>query len=200
MALEQSIGEKLFVMLAMARAIFWFLLIEAQKGERKNMTRSFNKKKWQKFFKKWKEIWRDPEISVYVKAVIFDVFLYRSDNQGWCISERKFSNDLGISKQSASKAIDQAIKKGFLLSSKNEERKRRKLRLSGSLRSPVWRSVEPSNWGIETPNKYQSKYQKNNNFNKYKEIDKNGKILSKKEFREKIRAIRSSYSFLGKQL
>lgn len=119
------------------------------------------KDKWSTFFDNWKMFIRNPNISVYEKVIVYDVFLYRSDNEGWCISERKMANDLGIAKETASKYIDSAIKRGFLLASTNIERKRRKLRLSGKLRSPDWARKKPKKWARKKPSKYQYKYQDN---------------------------------------
>lgn len=150
------------------------------------------KQKWRVFFQNWKKIWRNPDISPYTKLTLFNVFLYRSDEKGWRISERELASDLGIGKQTASDAIDDAIKRKWLTASNGKERKRRKLRLSGSLRSPVWASLKPRNWAPTKPSKYQSKYQSNNS-SKKEERKREGKMtkaLSQKEGRKRIREIK----------
>jgi hypothetical protein len=125
-------------------------------------TNTEKKGKWSLFYKNWKSSWRNPNISIYSKAILFNIFLYRSDGEGWYISERKMAKDLGISKETASKAIDDLLKRGFILGHR-KERKRGKLRLSGFLRSPDWITSKPNDWTTEKPSKYQSKYQINNN-------------------------------------
>lgn len=149
------------------------------------------KGKWSAFYKNWKAIWRNPEIGVYEKAALFNVFLYRSDHEGWCISERKMASDLHISKNRASKAISVLMNRGLLLGN-GEERKRRKLRLTGSLRSPDWVSVKPNNWVSKEPTKYQSKYQNNNEFKiSDKRTGKMEKTFSPDQLHKKIQELRN---------
>lgn len=131
--------------------------------KRKNFNNQPKSVKWAKFFENWKKVWRNPKIHWSVKLVLFNVLLYRSDEKGWYISERKMAADFGMGKETVSKAIDYAISHKLLLTGENNfERKRRKLRLSGSLRSPGWASLKPNNWVSTKPSKYQGKYQSNN--------------------------------------
>ncbi|WKZ25448.1 MAG: hypothetical protein QY322_03625 [bacterium] len=145
------------------------------------------KEKWKLFFKNWKGLWRNPSISTNTKAVIFNLFLYRSDDEGWCVSERKMAGDLGIGKNTASKAIDEATSMGYLLTNKSKQRERRKLRLSGSLRSPTWTTDKPKVWVSSEPTKYQSKYKNNIEIKKSdNETQELTKIMSGDELGKKI--------------
>lgn len=150
------------------------------------------KKHWSNFYREWKTFWRNPDITIYEKAVLFNVYLYRSDGEGWSISERKMANDLGISKETASKCIDALMRKCLVLCSR-KERKRGKMRLAGFLRSPVWTTQKPNIWTMEKPSKYQREYQSN------KDIDKSlirigtiGKALSGEELHKRIQKLQGS--------
>ncbi|MFH1792611.1 MAG: hypothetical protein ABH819_03105 [Patescibacteria group bacterium] len=151
------------------------------------------KEKWSRFYRNWKPFWRNPEISVYEKVILQNIFFYRSDNQGWCISERKMAEDLGISKETASKYIDKLVARGLILTNR-KERKRRNMRLSGLLRSPVWTTEKPNIWTTEKPSKYQSKYQINNVSNSSnKRNGKMEKILTPVEIHERIKKLKGEY-------
>ncbi len=155
----------------------------------KNNTAS-HKGKWGAFYRNWKTFWRNPEINVYEKVALFNIFLYRSDDEGWCISERKMANDLGIGKETASKSIGGLIRRGFILANRSE-RKRSKLRLTGSLRSPDWVTTKPNNWATKEPTKYQSKYQNNNEFeNSDKRTGKMEKTLSPEQLTKRIHELK----------
>jgi len=158
-----------------------------------------NKQQWQVFYKNWKEIWRNPEVSIYIKVVLYNISLYRSDNEGWYISERKLADDLGIGKESASKAIDEAIKNGWLLTNNTKERKRRKLRLSGPLQAPVRVSAKPNNWVSSKPTKYQREYQNNNSFKKETREGKMEKALTSEEMGKRIEALRKKPNSLWRK-
>jgi len=147
--------------------------------------------KWRIFFENWKFVWRNPEIKVYEKTVLFNVYLYRSDKEGWSISERKMSKDLGISKGRASKAIDELISRGLLISDR-KERKRGKLRLSGLLRSPDWSLIKPKSWVTDRPTKYQNKYLNNKDFEiSDKRNGKMNKILTPDELHQRIQELKN---------
>ena len=151
--------------------------------------------KWRNWYENWKQIWRDPTVPLSVKAVLFNVHLYRSDEKGWYISERKMAKDLGISKGTASAAIDDAIKKGCLIASNGKERRRRKLRLSGFLRSPDRVSTKPKVWVSDKPSKYQSKYQSNNDLDiSNKRTGKMDRPLSSGEIRKRIQEFKGRKS------
>lgn len=156
------------------------------------MKKTTTKKRWRKFFENWKEIWRNPAAPIYTKAVLFNIFLYRSDEMGWHISERRMAKDLGIGKETASKAIDYLLRKQLITTGENKERKRRRLKLSGSLRSPDWVFNKPKDWTGEKPNKYQKEYQ-NNNSSKKEGIreGKMVKLLSPEELHERIQALKN---------
>lgn len=147
------------------------------------------KQKWRKFFSNWKRVWRDSSIPLSVKAILFDILLYRSDSEGWYISERKLAKDLGIGKQTASNAIDYAVKNGWLLTGSTKERERRKLRLSGLLQSPNWVSPKPNPWVSVKPSKYQRKYQ-DNNTSKSKKKGEMTKALSPEEQHRRIKEMK----------
>jgi len=149
-----------------------------------------HKGEWDAFYRNWKAVWRNPEIGVYEKATLFNVFLYRSDHEGWCISERKMASDLHISKNRASMAIKVLMKRGLIFGN-GGERKRRKLRLSESLQSPNWISAKPNNWIPREPTKYQDKYQNNNEFkNSDKRAGKMEKILSPDQLHKRIQELK----------
>lgn len=94
-------------------------------------------KKWAAYFKAHKEVWHNPQISPYVKCFIGLLQLHRSDSQGWSLSIRLVSQYLGIAPNTARKAINEALKEGLIETNTKLPRKRRKLRLSVSLRAPV---------------------------------------------------------------
>lgn len=96
-----------------------------------------NSSLWAKYYQNHKRFWCDPNIKWEVKLVVRTVELHRSDSKGWSISVRKMSEYLGISINTARKAINKAIDSGYLESTSRVQRKRRKLRLSVSLRAPV---------------------------------------------------------------
>ena len=149
-----------------------------------------HKGEWDVFYRNWKSVWRNPEIGVYEKAALFNVYLYRSDHEGWCISERKMASDLHISKNRASMAIKVLMKRGLIFGN-GGERKRRKLRLSESLRSPNWISAKPNIWIPRESNKYQSKYQNNNELkNSDKRTGKMEKILSPDQLHKRIQELK----------
>ena len=153
------------------------------------------KDKWRKFYENWKRVWRNPEISVYTKVILQDVFFYRSDGEGWNISERKFAEDLNISRGRVRKSIKEAIKNGWLLTNGAKERQRRKLRLSGPLRSPAWATRKPNNWDSREPTKYQREYQNNNSSKEDIREGEMTKALSHKEGRKRMEQLRA----LGKK-
>jgi DNA-binding transcriptional MocR family regulator len=95
------------------------------------------KEKWANYYVAYRKFWFDPSISVLAKAVVRVVDLHRSDEQGWSLSIRKIAGYLKVSKNNAGRAINEAISRGYLQASTTEQRKRRKLRLSVSLRQPV---------------------------------------------------------------
>lgn len=92
---------------------------------------------WSKYYENQKKLWYDPHISVYIKALVRIVELHRSDSKGWCISIRRIVSELGITRNTVLKHLNDAIDKGYIETSSREERKRRKLKLSVSLRAPV---------------------------------------------------------------
>jgi len=94
-------------------------------------------KKWAAHFKAHKEVWHNPKISPYVKCFIGLLQLHRSDSQGWSLSIRLVSKYLGIAPNTARKIINEALKEGLIETNTKIPRKRRKLRLSASLRAPV---------------------------------------------------------------
>lgn len=127
-----------------------------------------NKQRWAAYFSEWKRIWLNPNVPWYVKLILRTVELYRSDEKGWNISERKFAKELGISKETASKGIDFALKERLLLG-ESKERKRRKLRLSAPLRSPGWARGKSKSWASEKGSK---------------STKKNNKIISDPDFQK----------------
>ncbi|MBM3205262.1 helix-turn-helix domain-containing protein [Candidatus Shapirobacteria bacterium] len=157
------------------------------------------KEKWRNFFKEWKKIWRNPQIKPITKVLLFDVFLYRSDGEGWCLSERKLADDLGVGKETVSRAISEAIKKGWLLTNNTKERKRRKLRLSGFLRSPSWVSTKPNIWVSTKPSKYQREYQNNNSFKDETREGKMTKVLTPEELSRRIGEFRGENNYLWRR-
>ncbi|MCX6706105.1 MAG: hypothetical protein NTV24_03330 [Candidatus Woesebacteria bacterium] len=150
--------------------------------------RAKQKKLWRSFFENWKKVWRNPNISVYEKATLYNAFLYRSDGEGWSISERKMAKDLGISKGKASKSIDGLREKGLLLGER-KERKRGKLRLPGLLRNPVWVTTKPNTWVTGSPNKYQTEEQRNNTSFKER-TGKLEKAMTPEQLHAKIQQLR----------
>lgn len=145
-------------------------------------------KRWTTFFDNWKKVVRNPEVSVYTKAVLIDVWLYRSDSVGWYISERKLARDLGVTKQTISNAIKYAVQNELLITGESKERERRKLKLAGFLQSPDKFHTKSSNWVTRKPIKYQIEYQNNNPIK-----EKEGKItniLSPEEIHKKITAFK----------
>ena len=94
-------------------------------------------KKWALYYQHQKEVWYDPDIPIYVKGIVRLVELHRSDSKGWSISVRKIAALLGISSNTALKYLDKSLKLGLIECSPTRQRKRRKLRLSVSLRAPV---------------------------------------------------------------
>lgn len=157
------------------------------------------KEEWRKFFLEWKKVIRNPSLSVYAKVILFNTLLYRSDNEGWYISERKFAKDLGISKGTASNAIDEAIKNGWLSTNKAKERKRRKLRLSGFLQAPVRVSEKPNIWVSSKPTKYQREYQNNSSFENERRTGQMEKALTKEDTSRFMEKMRSQYKFLKRK-
>lgn len=130
------------------------------------------KDNWKKFFKNWKEVVRNPLISKNEKCILFDVWLYRSDGEGWYLSERKLANDFGMGKQTVSKAIDRLVERELLIKDNSKERERRKLKLSGLLRSPVSIQSNPRVWVSYEPTKYIRKYRINKSFNQKEEVSR----------------------------
>lgn len=111
----------------------------------KNMEGNTDKtKSWSAYYEAQKKIWHDPDISPYVKCFIRLLELHRGDSKGWSLSIRLVSKYLGIAPNTARKIISQAIKAGLVESNSVTPRKRRKLRLSASLRAPVDRSSQSS--------------------------------------------------------
>lgn len=96
-----------------------------------------HKNDWVVYYENHKKLWYDPTIPHGVKAVIHIVELHRSDSQGWYLSVRKMANLLGCAARTAQRWIKEAVRLGFIEASTSTSRKRRKLRLSVSLRSPV---------------------------------------------------------------
>ena len=92
---------------------------------------------WAKYYENQKRLWYDPSVPIVVKAIVRLVELHRSDSKGWSISVRRVAELLGISTNTVLKAIDKALDSGYLEADKRIQRKRRKLRLSVSLRAPV---------------------------------------------------------------
>lgn len=95
----------------------------------------YKKFDWAKYYENQKRLWYDPYVPLIVKAVIRIVELHRSDSEGWSLSVRKIAKLLGVSPNTATKSINLAIISGFLQASSTGQRKRRKLRLSVSLRA-----------------------------------------------------------------
>lgn len=150
------------------------------------MEREEVKAKKARFYANWKKIWRDPSLSVYGKAALYNIYLYRSDGEGWFISERKMAKDLGISKNTASKALDEIIQKEYVYTNNKGERVSRKLRLSGSLLNPARDSRKSKNRVTARPTKYKRKYKKNPFNVEDKEDRENEMILSSNEIRKRI--------------
>lgn len=92
---------------------------------------------WTKYYESQKKVWYDPDVPIYVKAIVRIVELHRSDSKGWSLSIRKIAALLGVTPNTALKYTDTALDLMFLESNGNHQRKRRKLRLSVSLRAPV---------------------------------------------------------------
>lgn len=92
---------------------------------------------WPKYYENQKKLWYDPSVSIYVKGIVRLVELHRSDSKGWSISVRRIASLLGISTNTAIKYIDKTIQLGLIETSQTYQRRRRKLRLSVSLRAPV---------------------------------------------------------------
>lgn len=92
---------------------------------------------WSKYFENQKKLWYDPDISIFIKALVRIVELHRSDSKGWCISIRRIVAELGIARNTVAKYLKNAIDLGLIEATSKGERKRRKLRLSVSLRAPV---------------------------------------------------------------
>lgn len=157
------------------------------------------KEKWREHYENWKRIWRNPEVSVYTKVILQDLFFYRSDGEGWYVSERKFVKDLNISRGRVRKSINEAIKNGWLLTNETKEKQRRKLRLSGSLRSPDWTIRKSSIWVSREPIKYQREYQNNSSFENGEREGKMTKLLSLEESSKYIEAVRRKNSFLWRR-
>lgn len=105
---------------------------------------------WSKYYQNHKKIWYDPSIPLPVKAVLRLVELHRSDSKGWSISTRKAASLLGVAKNTAMEAFAQALNMGLLEASTKGQRKRRKLRLSGSLRVPIEYDNYENNGGLGT--------------------------------------------------
>lgn len=101
------------------------------------MTEEDRKKRWRIYFENQKRIWYDPKVPLHVKAIVRVVELHRSDSKGWSISVFRFMSLLGLSKNTILRAINQAISMKMIEADTNVQRKRRKLKLSGSLRAPV---------------------------------------------------------------
>ena len=94
-------------------------------------------KLWRSYYDHHKALWYDSSISIYVKSIVRLVELHRSDSMGWSISIRNIAKLLGITLGTALKYTNQALKLGYIESTSNQQRKRRKLKLSASLRIPV---------------------------------------------------------------
>lgn len=101
------------------------------------MEETASRTKWAKYYENQKKIWYNTNTSIYVKAILRIVELHRSDSKGWSLSIRKIAGLLGITTNTTLKYVNEAINSGLLESSGNHQRKRRKLRLSVSLRAPV---------------------------------------------------------------
>jgi hypothetical protein len=95
--------------------------------------------KWAAHFKAHKELWHNPKISPYVKCFIRLLQLHRADSKGWSLSIRLVSKYLGVAPNTSRKIINQAIEAGLVESNTVSPRKRRKLRLTASLREPIER-------------------------------------------------------------
>lgn len=149
-----------------------------------DMNLQTDKEKWKKFFKNWQGVVRNPNISKNEKCILIDVWLYRSDGEGWYLSERKLAKEFGMGKQTVSKAIDRLVERGLLIKDNSKERERRKLKLSGLLRNPVWIPKNPSSWVSHEPIKYISKYRSNKSFDQNEE--KVTKALTPEELRSRI--------------
>lgn len=100
--------------------------------------------KWATYYENHKRIWYDPTILLVVKTLIRLVELHRSDSKGWSLPIRKIAQFLNIAPNTALKAVNIALDNGYLEANKRIQRKRRKLRLSVSLRAPVENEI-PSN-------------------------------------------------------
>lgn len=97
-----------------------------------------NKANWAKYFENHKKIWCAGNIHWSVKLLIRLLELHRSDAKGWSLSVRKIAFYLGIAQNTVLSAIKSAKEDGFIEVSDNGQRKRRKMRLSASLRAPVY--------------------------------------------------------------
>lgn len=116
------------------------------------MEETASRTKWGKYYENQKILWYDPTIPIIIKAVVRFVELHRSDSRGWSISTRKSARLLGVSRKTVMVAIKKAIDMKLLETTSTTQRKRRKLRLCGSLRAPVeWLEnndrKDLGNWG-----------------------------------------------------
>lgn len=100
-------------------------------------TKDNKSKNWSKYYQNQKTLWYDPRISIFIKALVRIVELHRSDSKGWCISIRRIVSELGIARNTVMKYLNTAIDLGLIEATTKGERKRRKLKLSVSLRAPV---------------------------------------------------------------
>jgi len=99
------------------------------------------KSAWARYYENHKKLWFDPTISIYEKAIVQIVELHRSDSKGWSLSVRRMANLLGISSNTVLQAVQDAISHRFIEVDTSIQRKRRKLRLSVSLRTPTTHEI-----------------------------------------------------------